>query len=236
MDDAGKKYKEKLKLVDRTKRYALSEAMGLLKQTAWAKFDESVDLAIKLGVDPKKSAVRGTVMLPAGSGKTKKVAVIAKADKVKEAEEAGADFLGGDDLAEKIKNGFLGFDILIVTPDMMATVGKLGKVLGPKGLMPNPKSGTVTFDIAKTVKEFKGGKVEFKMDKTSALHMILGKISFSPADLENNFKNALSAILKVKPGGLKGAYLKSITLSTSMGPGIKIDTKRVLDALDEKGI
>jgi large subunit ribosomal protein L1 len=221
----GKKYKEKLKLVDREKLLAPAEALQLLKQTARTKFDESVDLAMKLGVDPKKSSVRGTVMLPGGSGKTKKVAVIAKADKIKEAEEAGADLAGGDDLAEKISKGFLDFDVLIVTPDMMGSVGKLGRILGPKGLMPNPKSGTVTTDIGKTVKEFKGGKVEFKMDKTAALHMILGKISFDPAALEKNFQAALAAILQVKPSGLKGNYVRSITVSSTMGPGIKIDPR-----------
>jgi large subunit ribosomal protein L1 len=221
----GKKFKEKEKLVDKEKFYAPAEAMQLLKQAAPAKFDESVDLAMKLGVDPKKSSVRGTVMLPGGSGKTKKVAVITKADKFKEAEEAGADLVGGDDLVEKIKNGFLDFDILIVTPDMMGSVGRLGKILGPKGLMPNPKSGTVTADIGKTVKEFKGGKVEFKMDKSAALHMILGKASFEPGALEKNFQAALAAVLQVKPSGLKGNYVQSITVSSSMGPGIKIDPK-----------
>ena len=221
----GKKYKEKEKLVDKEKFYAPTEAMQLLKQTARAKFDETVDLAMKLGVDPKKSSVRGVMTLPAGSGKTKKVAVIAKADRMKEAEDAGADVIGGEELIEKIKNGSLGFDILIVTPDMMGSVGKLGKILGPKGLMPNPKSGTVTFDIGKTVKEFKGGKVEFKMDKSAALHMILGKVSFEIPALEKNFQTALAAVLQVKPGGLKGNYVQSITVSSSMGPGIKIDPK-----------
>jgi large subunit ribosomal protein L1 len=221
----GKKFKEKEKLVDKGKFYAPGEALQLLKQTALAKFDESVDLAMKLGVDPKKSSVRGTVMLPGGSGKTKKVAVITKADKHKEAEEAGADLVGGDDLVEKIKNGFLDFDVLIVTPDMMGSVGRLGKTLGPKGLMPNPKSGTVTTDIGRTVKEFKGGKVEFKMDKSAALHMILGKASFEAGALEKNFQAALAAVLQVKPSGLKGNYVQSITVSSSMGPGIKIDPK-----------
>ncbi len=221
----GKKYREKAKLVDRGKFHAPAEAMQLLKQTVRAKFDESVELAMKLGVDPKKSSVRGTVMLPEGSGKSKRVAVIAKADKTGEAEAAGADMVGGDDLAEKIGKGFLDFDVLIVTPDMMGSVGKLGKILGPKGLMPNPKSGTVTFDIDKTVKEFKGGKVEFKMDKGAALHMVLGRASFDPAALERNFQAALAAILQVKPGGLKGSYIQSITVSSTMGPGIKIDPR-----------
>ena len=221
----GKKFMEKKKLVDRTKYYSVQEAVQLVKQTAHAKFDESIDLAMKLGVDPKKSSVRGTVILPGGSGKSKKVAVIARADKAKEAQDAGADPVGGDDLVEKIKGGFMAFDVLIVTPDMMGSVGKLGKILGPKGLMPNPKSGTVTADIAKTVGEFKGGKVEFKMDKTSALHMILGKVSFDPAAIEKNLKAALAAIIAVKPSGLKGNFVQSITISSSMGPGIKIDPK-----------
>jgi large subunit ribosomal protein L1 len=225
----GKKYQEKDKLVEKGKIYSLSEAFTLVKQTARAKFDETVDLAMKLGVDAKKHSVRGTVMLPSGSGKSKKVAVIAKGDKAKEAEEAGADVVGGDDLVTKIQGGFLGFDILIVTPDMMAAVGKLGKVLGPKGLMPNPKTGTVTMEIEKTVKEFKGGKIEFRMDKNAALHMVLGKVSFDASALEKNFQSALEAILQVKPSGLKNVYIQSITVSTTMGPGIKIDPKVALE-------
>lgn len=231
----GKKYKEKLKLVDRKKTYSLTEALQLVKQTASAKFDETVDLAMKLGVDPKKSSVRGTVMLPGGSGKTKKVAVITKAERAKEAEEAGADMVGADDLVQKVQGGFLDFDVLIVTPDMMGVVGRLGKILGPKGLMPNPKSGTVTNELSKTVKEFKGGKVEFKMDKSAALHMVLGKASFEAASLEKNFNSALAAILQVKPSGLKGNYVQSITVSSSMGPGIKIDPKVALDASAKGG-
>lgn len=220
--------------MDKGKLYSPAEAIQLVKQTARAKFDETVDLAMKLGVDPKKSSVRGTIMLPGGSGKTKKVAVIAKADKVKEAEEAGADMVGGDDLVEKIKGGFLDFDVLIVTPDMMGSVGKLGKTLGPKGLMPNPKSGTVTPDIGKAVKEFKGGKIEFKMDKTAALHTILGKVSFEAALLEKNFQAVLAAILQVKPSGLKGNFIQSITISGTMGPGIKIDPRLAVEKA-EKG-
>jgi large subunit ribosomal protein L1 len=226
---SGKKYLEKEKLVNKSKFYSVAEAIQLLKQTARTKFDETVDLAMKLGVDPKKDSIRGTVMLPGGSGKTKKVAVIAKAEKVKEAEAAGADLVGSEDLVDKIMKGFVGFDVLIATPDMMAAVGKLGKVLGPKGLMPNPKSGSVTFDIAKTVKEFRGGKVEFRMDKGAALHMILGKVSFEPKMLESNFNTALSSILTAKPSGFKGNYVQSITVSTTMGPGIKIDPKIVME-------
>ena len=202
------------------------EAFQLIKQSARAKFDETVDMAMKLGVDIKKNpSVRGTVALPAGSGKTKKVAVITKPDRVEEALSAGADVAGAGDLIEKIKGGFFGFDVLIATPDMMADVGKLGKTLGTKGLMPNPKSGTVTPEVAKAVKEFKGGKVEFKMDKGGALHMALGKVSFSLDALQQNFKAALSAINHVKPSGLKGVFIQSITVSSTMGPGIKIDPR-----------
>jgi large subunit ribosomal protein L1 len=225
----NKKYNEKLKLVDAQKLYSPDEAFKLIKQTARAKFDETVDLALKLGVDAKKVSIRNTVMLPAGSGKTKKVGVIAKADKLAEAERAGADVFGGDDLVLKIQGGFLDFDILIATPDMMGAVGKLGKILGTKGLMPNPKTGTVTADIEKAVKEFKGGKIEFRMDKGGALHLVLGKVSFEAASLNKNFFTALDAILHVKPSGLKVAYVQSITVSTTMGPGIKIDPKVALD-------
>jgi large subunit ribosomal protein L1 len=232
----GKKYDEKAKLVDRNKKLDPTKAMALLKTTARAKFDESVDLAMKLGADPKKHSVRGTVVLPAGSGKTKKVAVIAKGPKLKEAEEAGADVFGAEDLVEKISKGFLGFDVLICTPEMMAAVGKLGKVLGPKGLMPNPKTGTVTMDVAAAVKDFKGGKTEFKMDKGSALHMVLGKASFPAEALEKNFKTALAAIMQTKPTGLKTAFVESITVSTTMGPGIKIDPKIAVDQFEKAAI
>jgi large subunit ribosomal protein L1 len=233
MKKTGKKYKEKVKLVEKEKFYSPAEALQLVKQTTFAKFDETVDLALKLGADPKKHSIRGTVMLPSGSGKSKKVAVIAKADKIKEAENGGADHAGGDDLVEKIKNGFLDFDVLIVTPDMMGAVGKLGKILGPKGLMPNPKTGTVTMDILKTVKEFKGGKIEFKMDKTSVLHMVLGKVSFDASALENNFTTALTSILQTKPSGLKGNFIQSITISGSMGPGIKIDPRIAIEKVEK---
>ena len=221
----GKKYKGKVGLVDRTKVYSPAEALELVKKTATSKFDETIELAMKLGVDPKKNTVRGTVSLPSGSGKTKKVAVICKPDKVKEAQEAGADVVGSEDLVEKISKGFLDFDIVIATPDMMGVVGKLGKTLGTKGMMPNPKSGTVSPDIAKTVKEFKGGKVEFKMDKTGALHSILGKASFEAKALEKNFSATVAAILHQKPSGLKGNFVESITISSTMGPGVKIDPK-----------
>ncbi|MBU1027101.1 MAG: 50S ribosomal protein L1 [Candidatus Margulisbacteria bacterium] len=231
----GKKYQEKEKLVDKAKMYSSAEAFTLVKQTARTKFDETVELALKLGVDSKKHSIRGTVMLPGGSGKTKKVAVIAKSERVKEAEDAGADVFGSDDLVEKISKGFMDFNTLIVTPDMMGSVGKLGKILGPKGLMPNPKTGTVTFEIAKTVKDFKGGKVEFKMDKGSVLHMVLGKVSFAEAALQDNLNAALKAIMHMKPSGFKGIYLKSVNVSSTMGPGVKIDIKSVLSSAGIEG-
>ncbi|MDD5594311.1 MAG: 50S ribosomal protein L1 [Candidatus Margulisbacteria bacterium] len=226
----GKTYREKLKLVDREKLYSPADALALLPKTTRAKFDESVDLAVKLGVDTVKNpSVRGTVALPAGSGKARRVAVITRPDRVKEAEEAGAVAAGGADMIEKIKGGFLGFDVLIASPDMMPEVGKLGKILGTKGLMPNPKSGTVTPEIGKAVREFQGGKVEFKMDKGGVVHLGIGKASFKPEALHQNLTAVLSALNHVKPSGLKGAYIKSITLSSTMGPGIKVDPGQALD-------
>jgi large subunit ribosomal protein L1 len=229
----GKKYLERTKLVNKNKFYTVVEAIELVKKTAGAKFDETVDLAMHLGVDIKKNpSIRGTVALPAGSGKTKKIAVLTRPERFKEAEAAGADVVGGDDLIEKIKGGFLGFDILIASPDMMGAAGKLGKMLGTKGLMPNPKSGTVTTEIGKTVKEFKGGKVEFKMDKGGALHMVLGKVSFASDALVTNFKTSLTAINHTKPSGLKGAFIRSIALSSTMGPSVKVDIKKALDEVE----
>jgi len=218
----GKKFVASVKLVDPKKQYNIAEAIDLMKKAAFAKFDESVDLAMKLSADPKKHSIRGTVMLPGGSGKSKKVAVITKADKVKEVEAAGADLVGSDDLVEKIQKGFLDFDILIVSPDMMAQVGKLGKVLGPKGLMPNPKTGTVTMELAKAVAEFKSGKVEFRMDKGGALHIILGKLSFDAANIKKNFDAVVAAIMATKPSGLKTAFVQSMAISSTMGPSIKL--------------
>jgi len=212
------------------KLYSPAEAFELLSKTARAKFDETVDLAIKLGVDTSKNpSVRGTVNLPAGSGKTKKVAVITRPERVKEAEEAGAVAAGGEDLAEKIKSGFMDFDVLIATPDMMGTVGKLGKILGPRGLMPNPKSGTVTDDIKKTVGEFKGGKVEFKMDKGGVVGLGIGKASFAADALKQNFRAVLSAVNSARPSGFKGVYVRSVTLSLTMGPGIKLDPRLAME-------
>ena len=226
----GKKYLVKAKLVENTKFYQLAEALELVKKSATAKFPETVDLAIKLGVDTVKNpSIRGTVSLPAGSGKTKKVAVITREDRAKDALDAGADVAGEKELVEKIKGGFLGFDILIASPDMMGEVGKLGKVLGPKGLMPNPKTGTVTEDVVKAVKEFKGGKVEFKMDKGGVVHSAIGKANFALADLQKNFLAVVSTVSHAKPSGFKGVYIKSITLSSSMGPGVKLDTRKIMD-------
>jgi len=233
----GKKYLEKVKLVDRSKLYTLEEAVKLVKQTNPASFDETVDLAIKLGVDLKKSeSVRGTVNLPAGTGKKVKVAVIAKGEKLKEAEGAGADHFGAEDIIEKINSGWLDFDVLLATPDMMGPLSKLGKILGPKGLMPNPKSGTVTFDIGKTVKDFKTGKAEFRMDKGGVVHLPLGKVSFEEGKLAENFWTAVEAILKAKPSSAKGGFLRSLTLSSTMGPGIRLDPQKVSLEVEKRRI
>ena len=226
----NRKYEVKAKLVDRMKRYDIDSAIELAKKTATAKFDETLGLAIKLAFDLKKSggSVRGTVVLPGGSGKTKKVAVLAKGDAATAAEKAGADIVGAEDLMKKIEGGFFGFDILLTTPDMMPTVAKLGKILGTKGLMPNPKSGTVTTDIAKTVAEFKAGKVEFKADKTGVINLGIGKISFPTANLKKNFSAIVSAVVKAKPTTVKGDYIKSMTVSSTMGPGVKLDSRKIL--------
>ncbi|MFA4905921.1 MAG: 50S ribosomal protein L1 [Candidatus Margulisiibacteriota bacterium] len=228
----SKRYLEIFKQVDRSKLYSPEAALDLVKATAKAKFPESVDLAMKLNVDTKKGGVsiRGTISLPHGSGKSVKVAVLCKGDKTKEAEEAGADVVGSDDLIQKISGGFLGFDVLIATPDMMGAAGKLGKILGTKGLMPNPKSGTVTADISKTVKEFKAGKFEFRMDKGGVVHLVLGKAAMEKKDLLDNLKTAVLAVNKTKPSGTKGAYLKSLTLSSTMGPGVRLDAREMIGA------
>jgi large subunit ribosomal protein L1 len=221
----GKKYKAASTKVDRTKRYKVDEAMGLVKQTATKKFDETVDAAINLGVDPKHAdqVVRGAVVLPHGMGKAVKLAVFAKGDKAKEAQEAGADIVGAEDLAEKIQGGFMDFDKLIATPDMMGVVGRLGKILGPRGLMPNPKIGTVTMDLARAVKEQKAGKVEFRVEKAGIVHVPFGKASFDPEKLKANFNAIMEIIYKAKPQTAKGVYVKNVTVSTTMGPGIKLD-------------
>lgn len=233
MAKRGKRYLESLKKIDRTARYDLDTGLKLLKEIKHAKFDESVDIAIRLGVNPKHAdqMVRGTVVLPHGIGKTVKVLVFAKGEKEKEAREAGADFVGAEDLVEKISNGWVDFDKAIATPDMMGMVGKLGKILGPRGLMPNPKVGTVTFDVAKAVKELKAGKVEFRVDKTGIVHSTVGKVSFGEEKLKENILALMDVIIRSKPPSSKGTYLKSVTISTTMGPGIKLDPNALRGAI-----
>src|SRR6187399_583167 len=224
----GKKFEAaKAKVQDRS--YTLEEALPLVKELKFAKFDETVELAMRLGVDPKHAdqMVRGTVVLPHGLGKSKRVLVIAGAEKQKDAQEAGADFTGGDEIVEKILGGWMDFDAVVATPDMMRGVGRLGKVLGPRGLMPNPKTGTVTTDISKAVREIKAGKVEFRVDKTGIVHAPLGKVSFEAEALIANAHALVDSIVKAKPSAAKGRYLKSITVSSTMGPGVRIDTTTV---------
>ncbi len=225
----GKKRTAALQKPDKNRRYALSEAVSLLKETAFANFDESVDLAVRLGVDPKHAdqMVRGAVVLPHGTGKTNRVLVFAKGEKVTEAEAAGADFVGGDEFVAKINEGWLDFDTVIATPDMMGQVGRLGRVLGPRGLMPNPKVGTVTFDVSKAVREAKAGKVEFRVEKAGIVHAQIGKKSFGEPELAGNVKSLVGALVKAKPAAAKGTYLRSITLSSTMGPGIKVDPSTI---------
>jgi large subunit ribosomal protein L1 len=233
MAHKGKKYVEKKSKVVRSKRYELEEGVKLLLETSYAKFDEGVDLAIRLGVDPKKAdqMVRGTVVLPNGTGKKVRVLVFAKGQKEKEALDAGADIAGGEELIEKISKGWLEFDKAIATPDMMGLVSKLGKILGPRGLMPNPKVGTVTFDVERAVKEIKAGKVEFKVEKAGVVHVPVGKVSFGFDRLLENIKTLLEVILRVKPPTSKGVYFRTIALATTMGPGIKIDPLDVRNVL-----
>jgi large subunit ribosomal protein L1 len=213
--------------------YTFEEAMPLLQKVKFAKFDETVEVAMRLGVDPKHAdqMVRGTVVLPHGLGKSKRVLVIAGADKQKEASDAGADFVGGDDIVEKILGGWMDFDAVVATPDMMRAVGKLGKVLGPRGLMPNPKTGTVTPDIAKAVKEIKAGKVEFRVDKTGIIHAPIGKVSFPSQNLIDNAHALVDSVVRAKPSAAKGKFLKSVTMSSTMGPGITIDTSHVTEVV-----
>ncbi|MGN0425720.1 MAG: 50S ribosomal protein L1 [Acetatifactor sp.] len=225
----GKKYTETAKLVDRSVAYEPEEAIALVKKTATAKFDETIEVHIRTGCDGRhaEQQIRGAVVLPNGTGKTVKVLVFAKGDKVAEAEAAGADFVGGDELIPRIQNdGWLDFDVVVATPDMMGVVGRLGKVLGPKGLMPNPKAGTVTMDVTKAVKDIKAGKIEYRLDKTNIVHVPVGKASFTEEALNENFKALMDAIVKARPSALKGQYLRSITLSSTMGPGVKVSVAK----------
>ncbi|EFK38487.1 MULTISPECIES: 50S ribosomal protein L1 [Peptoniphilus] len=231
MPKRGKKYLEALKLIDKEKLYDVDEALSLVLKTASAKFDETVELAMRLGVDPRHAdqQVRGTVVLPNGTGKSVKVLVLAKGDKVKEALEAGADYAGGDEYVEKIKNeNWFDFDVVIATPDMMGVVGKIGRILGPKGLMPNPKSGTVTFELANAIKDTKAGKVEYRVDKAAIINVPIGKVSFGQEKLAENFKTISEAVIKAKPASAKGKYLKSVTVSTTMGPGIRLNGEKLM--------
>ena len=225
----GKKYGEAAKLVDRATQYDPAEAIGLVKKTATAKFDETVEVHIRTGCDGRhaEQQIRGAVVLPNGTGKTVKVLVFAKGAKLDEAQAAGADFVGGDELIPKIQNeGWLDFDVVVATPDMMGVVGRLGKVLGPKGLMPNPKAGTVTMDVTKAINDIKAGKIQYRLDKSNIIHVPVGKASFSEEALAENYKALMDAIMKAKPSALKGQYLKSITLATTMGPGVKVSTAK----------
>lgn len=228
MAKAGKKYQASAKLVDKP-AYTLGDAMPVVKKAAFAKFDETVEVAMRLGVDPKHAdqMVRGTVVLPHGLGKTKRVIVIASGDKVREGREAGAEEVGGDDLVQKVQGGWLDFDAVVATPDMMKSVGKLGKILGPRGLMPNPKTGTVTLDVAKAVREVKAGKVEFRVDKTGIIHCAVGKVSFDADKLAENAHALIQSVLKAKPASAKGHYVRSIVISSTMGPGLAIDLASV---------
>ncbi|MFT3985426.1 MAG: 50S ribosomal protein L1 [Lachnospiraceae bacterium] len=225
----GKKYIEAAKLVDRATQYEPAEAIALVKKTAVAKFDETIEVHIKTGCDGRhaEQQIRGAVVLPHGTGRVTRVLVFAKGDKVAEAEAAGADFVGGDELIPKIQNeGWLDFDVVVATPDMMGVVGRLGKVLGPKGLMPNPKAGTVTMDVTKAVNDIKAGKIEYRLDKTNIIHVPVGKASFEEEKLKDNFNTLMEAITKAKPSALKGQFLRSITLTSTMGPGVKVSVAK----------
>ena len=225
MAKKGKKYVEAAKLVDRTKAYDVNEAIELVKKTNTAKFDATVEAAFRLGVDPRKNdqQIRGAVVLPNGTGKTQRVLVFAKGEKAKEAEAAGADYVGDADYINKIQQGWFDFDVIVATPDMMGEVGKIGRVLGPKGLMPNPKTGTVTFEVVKAVNEIKAGKVEYRVDKAGNIHVPIGKVSFEEGKLVENFATMYDTILKAKPAAAKGVYVKNVSVTSTMGPGIKVD-------------
>ncbi|WP_350255157.1 50S ribosomal protein L1 [Bacillus halotolerans] len=225
MAKKGKKYAEAAKLVDRAKAYDVSEAVALVKKTNTAKFDATVEVAFRLGVDPRKNdqQIRGAVVLPNGTGKTQRVLVFAKGEKAKEAEAAGADYVGDADYINKIQQGWFDFDVIVATPDMMGEVGKIGRVLGPKGLMPNPKTGTVTFEVEKAIGEIKAGKVEYRVDKAGNIHVPIGKVSFEDEKLVENFTTMYDTILKAKPAAAKGVYVKNVAVTSTMGPGVKVD-------------
>ncbi len=233
MPKRGKKYRQAISVVDRQKKYDFVEAVESAIKASYAKFDETIDVAVRLGVDPRHAdqMVRGTVVLPNGIGKDVKVLVFAKGEKEAEAKEAGADFVGNDDLIEKIKGGWFGFDKAVATPDMMGSVGKIGRLLGPRGLMPNAKTGTVTFDVAKAVQELKAGKIDFRVEKAGIVHAPMGKVSFGVEKIVQNIAAFLETIIRLKPTSSKGTYLKGIAISTTMGPGIKIDTAYVKDLI-----
>ncbi len=227
---AGKRYTDAAKLVDRERLYDPAEALALVKQMARARFDETVEVAVRLGVDPRHAdqMVRGAVVLPHGTGRTVRVLVFAKGEKAKEAEAAGADYVGAEDLVERIQGGWLDFDAAVATPDVMGLVGRLGKILGPRGLMPNPKAGTVTFDVAAAVREIKAGKVEFRTDKAGNVHVPIGKVSFDTDRLVENFRSLMEALVRAKPEGAKGQYIRSVAVSSTMGPGVPVNPQRAL--------
>jgi len=228
----GKQYREKAKLIDKTMFYDLTDGLDLALKTSYAKFDETVEAHIRLGVDSRHAdqQVRGAVVLPNGTGKKMRVLVFAKGEKAAEAEAAGAEFVGAEELVTKIQNeNWFEFDVIVATPDMMGVVGRIGRVLGPKGLMPNPKSGTVTMDVAKAVQEIKSGKVEYRLDKTNIIHVAIGKVSFGTEKLKENFQTLISAVIKAKPAAAKGQYLKTVTLASTMGPGVKLNTAKLTD-------
>jgi large subunit ribosomal protein L1 len=229
MAKKGKKYLEAAKLVDSLKAYPIAEAIDLAKKTNFTKFDATLEVAFRLGVDPKKAdqQIRGAVVLPNGTGKTQRVLVFAKGEKVKEAEAAGADYVGDSEYINKIQQGWFDFDVIVATPDMMGEVGKLGRTLGPKGLMPNPKTGTVTFDVTRAINEIKAGKVEYRVDKSGNIHVPIGKSSFENEKLVENFNTIFDTMQKVKPAAAKGTYMKNVTVSSTMGPGVKVDPSTV---------
>ncbi len=230
MPKKGKKYQEALKLVDRNKAYGIQEAVEVVKKASTANFDETVEAAFRLGVDPKKAdqQIRGAMVLPHGTGKTQRVLVFAKGDKAKEAEAAGADYVGDEEYINKINQGWFEFDVVVATPDMMAQVGKLGRVLGPKGLMPNPKTGTVTFEVEKAVQDIKAGKVEYRVDKAGNIHVPIGKVSFDDQKLIENFDALADTVVKAKPQSSKGTYMRNVSISSTMGPGVKVDVSSYL--------